>query len=259
MTRRASLPRSQTQRRAADGDARGPARGDIRAVTFDVGGTLIQPWPSVGHIYAEVGARFGLEGFSAALLNRRFVNAWNARRDFDYSRAAWRGVVNATFAGLSPEPPSRACFEALYERFGHARAWRIFDDVLPALAELKSRDFRLGLISNWDERLRPLLDELGLLSRFDAVAISHETGQTKPAPGIFNWIAARLDVSPQCVLHVGDDPAEDVIGARAAGMQSLLLDRQAARPGRRSRTADRPGLQQIAATTLTSLLRLLSA
>src|SRR5262249_42514948 len=133
----------------------------IRAVTFDVGGTLIEPWPSVGHIYAEVGARFGLEGLSAARLNRQFARAWNARRGFDYSRAAWRGMVNATFAGLSSKPPSRACFEALYEHFGYARAWRIFDDVLPALAKLKSRGFLLGLISNWDERLRPLLDELG--------------------------------------------------------------------------------------------------
>lgn len=205
-----------------------PSLEDIRAVTFDVGGTLIEPWPSVGHVYAEVAARFGIAGIAPEALNRQFAAAWNSRRDFDYSRAAWREVVNQTYAGLWPESPGRACFEAIYEHFATSAPWRVFDDVLPALAALKARGLKLAVISNWDERLRPLLRDLRLDIYFDAFAISHETGCTKPAPGIFLRAAAELDVPPACVLHIGDSATEDVAGARTAGISATLLDRKAA-------------------------------
>ena len=64
----------------------------IRAVTFDVGGTLIEVWPSVGHVYAEVAAWHGVEGPSAGMINRRFAAAWKAARQFKYSRAHWAGL-----------------------------------------------------------------------------------------------------------------------------------------------------------------------
>ena len=201
----------------------------IRAVTFDVGGTLIEPWPSVGHVYAEVAARFGIAGVAPEALNRQFAAAWKNRRDFDYSRTAWQEVVDQTFAGLWPEPPGRACFGAIYEHFATAVPWRVFDDVLPALAALKSRGLKLAVISNWDERLRPLLRELRLDIYFDAFAISHETGCTKPAAEIFRRAVAELGVPPACVLHIGDSADEDVAGARVAGINSTLLDRKAAR------------------------------
>ena len=206
-----------------------PSLEGIRAVTFDVGGTLIEPWPSVGHAYAEVATRFGIAGVAPEALNRQFAAAWKARRDFDYSRAAWQEVVNQSFAGLWPEPPGRACFDAIYEHFATPAPWHLFDDVLPALAALKARGLKLAVISNWDGRLRPLLHELRLDVHFDAFAISHETGCTKPAPEIFQRAAAELDVPPARVLHVGDSADEDVVGARAAGMSAALLDRNADR------------------------------
>ena len=206
-----------------------PSLEGIRAVTFDVGGTLIEPWPSVGHVYAEVAAQFGIKGVAPETLNRRFTAAWKDRHDFDYSRAAWQEVVNQTFAGLWPEPLDGACFEAIYKHFATAAPWRLFDDVLPALAALKARGLKLAIISNWDERLRPLLRELQLDVHFDAFAISHETGCTKPAPDIFQRAVAELGVPSACVLHIGDSADEDVAGARAAGINSTLLDRKAAR------------------------------
>ena len=101
-----------------------PYLEDIRAVTFDVGGTLIEPWPSVGHVYAEVAAQFGISGVAPESLNRQFAAAWRARHDFDYSRAAWRELVNQTFAGLCREVPRQDCFEAIYEHFATAVSWR---------------------------------------------------------------------------------------------------------------------------------------
>ena len=202
-------------------------RATIQAVAFDVGGTLIEPCPSVGHVYAGVATHFGLAGIDPAALSRGFAAAWKRRVVHDYSRAAWRSLVNETFAGAGAARPSEDCFDALYRRFEQAEVWRIFDDVRPVLGELQSLGLKLCVISNWDERLRPLLGELELTRWFDAVVISHEAGHTKPAPEIFLRAAKQLNLEPEYILHVGDSAREDEEGARRAGMQAALLDRRA--------------------------------
>jgi putative hydrolase of the HAD superfamily len=203
----------------------------VRAVTFDVGGTLLEPWPSVGHVYADVAAQFGIPRVGVEELNQRFASAWKERRGFDYTRPAWRNLVNRTFAGLGPESPSLACFDAIYQRFAQAKSWRVFDDVFPALAALKAHGFKLGIVSNWDERLRPLLDEVQLAGSFDAIVISHEAGHAKPSGEIFHLAASRLGTPIGSMLHVGDGIAEDVVGAQASGAQAALLDRGATQAG----------------------------
>jgi putative hydrolase of the HAD superfamily len=198
----------------------------LRAITFDVGGTLIEPWPSVGHVYSAVATEFGLHGVAPADLNRQFIAAWKARATFDYSRRAWQELVDQSFLGLCSEPPGPHFFDALYCRFGRGAAWRVFDDVRPALEQLKALGLKLGVISNWDERLRPLLAELRLLECFDTVVISSEAGHLKPTTEIFVRAASSLSLPPSAILHVGDSAREDVAGARAAGLRAALLARQ---------------------------------
>lgn len=213
----------------------------IRAVTFDVGGTLIEPWPSVGHVYAAVACEFGIPSIAPEALNQRFGVAWKQRGDFDYSLRSWRAVVNDTFAGLAATGPDEACFHALYRRFGQGRSWRVFPDARPVLSSLRSRGLKLGVISNWDERLRPLLEELELASGLDAIVVSHDVACLKPAPEIFARAARLLGVDAGAIVHVGDSIREDVEGARAAGLQSMFLDRQGdsnPQPGTLSTLAD---------------------
>jgi putative hydrolase of the HAD superfamily len=204
-----------------------PGRPLIRAVTFDVGGTLLEVWPSVGHVYAQVAARHGVEGISAGLLNRRFAAAWRASKGFSHSRAAWARLVDATFRGLTDRSPSQTFFGELYACFATPDAWRVFDDVVPALEALTARGFRLGVISNWDERLRPLLGELKLARYFEAIVISREVGVAKPSRAIFERAARALRLPPEAILHVGDDVSLDVRAARAAGLAALPLRRRA--------------------------------
>jgi len=199
--------------------------GQVQAVTFDAGGTLIEPWPSVGDVYAEVAARTGLKGLSVATLNRQFTAAWRAQKNFNYTRTAWAGIVDKTFNGLTEVPPSQTFFPELYSQFARPEAWRIFDDVIPTLEELASSGVKVGVISNWDERLRPLLQDLKLDSYFDAIIVSCETGFAKPSPVVFEQAAEKLALPPERVLHVGDDLELDVRGAQRAGMQGLLLQR----------------------------------
>lgn len=201
----------------------------IKAVTFDVGGTLIEPWPSVGHVYAEVASRHGFRNISVDVLNARFQTAWNARKPFEHSRTGWEALVDEIFLGLS-DPPSRTFFPELYNRFSEPDAWRLFEDVVPALETLASRGIRLGVVSNWDERLRGLLHVLGLDRYFQAYAISCEIGVSKPSRVIFDQAAVELALSADAVLHVGDSFEMDVVGARAAGFYGLRINRTASEP-----------------------------
>jgi putative hydrolase of the HAD superfamily len=188
----------------------------IRAITFDVGGTLIEPWPSVGHVYATVAARFGVGGIAPEWLTENFRRVWKAQTAFDYSRESWFDVVRETFGGHAAQLPPEF-FPAVFHRFADADVWRIYADVLPTLDQLAARGFKLGVISNWDDRLRPLLASLNLTRHFSSIVISCEEGATKPDTRLFILAARELGVAPGELLHVGDSLEFDVCGAEAAG------------------------------------------
>jgi len=197
---------------------------NIRAITFDVGGTLIEPWPSVGHVYAELAAAFGVNGVSPDWLTQNFIRAWKARVRFDYAQESWFGLVRETFAERSAQLPDEF-FPAIYDRFAEASAWRIYDDVAPTIRALTAAGVRLGVVSNWDSRLRPLLERLGLMQCFLSLVISCEVGATKPDPILFQRAAQELGVAVDELLHVGDSRVMDVLGATNTGAQGRQVVR----------------------------------
>lgn len=198
---------------------------EIRAVTFDAGGTLVEPRPSVGHVYAEVAADFGVADIPPERLTAAFSQAWKATAHFDYSRESWFVLVRETFAADAVRLPE-AYFPAVYDRFAEPDVWHVFEDVLPTLETLASRGVKLGVISNWDERLRPLLARLGLAKYFSSIVVSCEAGAAKPDPRIFRRATAELAVAPVELLHVGDSLITDVRGAGSIGANGVLLDRR---------------------------------
>jgi putative hydrolase of the HAD superfamily len=202
----------------------------VRAITFDVGGTLIECWPSVGHVYAQEAARHGFVDLSPELLNQRFASAWHNLKNFRHTRSEWSALVDRTFEGLIPEFPSKTFFPNLYERFAHPEAWHIYDDVLPTLDALATRGVKLAIISNWDDRLRPLLRKIKLDEWFQSIVVSCEVGVPKPDSVIFLEAATRLRLEPETILHVGDSIEADVYGAKAAGLQALQICRRATQP-----------------------------
>jgi putative hydrolase of the HAD superfamily len=194
----------------------------VRALFFDVGGTLLRPWPSVGAIYASLANRHGMTA-TAENLQRAFRESWAAlkRPGLTVSRKDWwRELV---FRTLGQE--NQACFEELFEIFARAGAWQVFPDVEDTLREARSRGLRVGIISNWDERLRPLLDEIGLALYFDSMTISCEIGVEKPDPRIFQAALHAAGVPVKQTVHVGDSDTADVRGAEAVGMTAVLLNR----------------------------------
>jgi putative hydrolase of the HAD superfamily len=160
---------------------------------------------------------------TAENLQRAFRESWAAlkRPGLTVSRKDWwRELV---FRTLGQE--NQACFEELFEIFARADAWQVFPDVEDTLREARSRGLRVGIISNWDERLRPLLDEIGLALYFDSMTISCEIGVEKPDPRIFQAALHAAGVPVKQAVHVGDSDTADVRGAEAVGMTAVLLNR----------------------------------
>jgi putative hydrolase of the HAD superfamily len=228
-----------------------------RVVFFDVAGTLIQVRDGVGAQYARVAAGFGVTADPAALA-REFPRAFRAAPLMAFpdarpeavpglEREIWRGIVRDVFAGagaLSAFAPGAfdAYFDAVYRHFEDAAVWEVYADVVPALASLRALGCSLGVVSNFDSRVVRILDGLALLPWFLSVTLSSEVGVTKPRPAIFARALARHGVEPAEALHVGDSPAEDAEGARAAGLAAVLIDRA-------GRHAERPGVARIDSLT----------
>ena len=103
-----------------------------------------------------------------------------------------------------------------------------------ALARLRAAGLRLGVVSNSDGRVEQALDAAGLRDYFDVVVDSALVGVEKPDPAIFRAALDALGVAPEEALYVGDLYEVDVVGARAAGIEAVLLTpvEPAARRGR---------------------------
>lgn len=197
----------------------------IRAVTFDAGGTLLEPSPSVGVVYAQAARAAGFGSFPPDELEMRFRRVWSARGAFNYSRSSWALLVQTVFEGLTPAAADHHLFSAIWKRFSEPDAWHVYPDVRPCLAALNSSGLRMAVLSNWDERLHTLLNALGLASAFEFVLPSVEGPAPKPDSRLFHLASLRLGLPPESILHIGDGWREDFEGARAAGFQARWLNR----------------------------------
>ena len=94
-----------------------------------------------------------------------------------------------------------------------------------ALARLAAYGIPLGIISNWDDTLEPILERKGLHRFFRVFVASTALGRAKPDPRIFEHALSLMGVAARDAWHVGDDPTADGLGAARAGMRAALLDR----------------------------------
>jgi len=205
-----------------------------KAVFFDAGGTLLHPYPSVGEIYRDAALRHGCAA-DALVLEKKFHEVW-LRRDGVTSLAAhssgknerrwWRSVVEEVFSEIPGVADFDKFFAELYGLFAHPSVWRLYPETLEVLAELKGRKIRLGIISNWDSRLFGLCQGLALDRYFELVLASAVFGASKPSPRIFEEGLRRFQILPQEAIHVGDSLQDDIGGARAVGMDAVLVDRR---------------------------------
>jgi putative hydrolase of the HAD superfamily len=206
----------------------------FRAILFDAAGTLFQLNGTVGAHYALVGREVGLD-LDADKLNDAFLSAWNkmpSRPAIDGPRADddkgwWQVLVGLVFAQAYPgvaELDRDNFFEVAYEHFAEAGVWELYPDVLETLEELRPR-VQLAVVSNFDGRLRMILEQLAISKFFSYVFVSSEVGADKPDPEIFRRAVRYMKLEPKQVLHVGDDPERDWKAAETAGLAVFRLQR----------------------------------
>ena len=206
----------------------------IRAILFDAAGTLFYLTKTVGDHYAYVGREVGLD-LDAQQLERAFHAAWqqmprrpaiDGPREND-DKGWWRELVGYVFDQVAPslsELDGDNFFEVAYEHFAEAGVWKVYPEVPEVLDKLRPR-FELAVISNFDGRLRLILQHLGISKYFPHVFISSELGADKPDPEIFRRAITIMHLKADEVLHVGDDPERDWKAAAAAGLLVFRLDR----------------------------------
>ncbi len=214
-----------------------PIWDGISGIVFDAVGTLIKPEPSVAAAYAEAARRQGVELETEevrARFHRHFqndeVHAGQGvfSTDDATERRRWRKIVFDVLPEIGD--PDRA-FDELWDHFSRAESWRCFPDVAPAMKVLKSMGISVCVGSNFDTRLRGVVQGLPELdSCVDSLVISSEVGYRKPHASFFRAACEHLGLPPERVLCVGDDLENDVRGAIRAGLSGLLLDRVAQRP-----------------------------
>ena len=206
----------------------------IRAILFDAAGTLFYLTKTVGDHYAYVGREVGLD-LDAQQLDRAFHTAWqqmphrpaiDGPREND-DKGWWRNLVGRVFDQVAPSLSKLDrdnFFEVAYEHFAEAGVWELYAEVPEVLEQLRSR-FQLAVISNFDGRLRLILQNLGISKYFDHVFISSELGADKPDPEIFRRALEIIHLDANEVLEVGDDPERDWKAAKEAGLSVFQLDR----------------------------------
>ena len=206
----------------------------IKAIFFDAVGTLFKLTKTVGHHYAHVGREVGLD-LDAQTLERAFHAAWQQmpqRAAIDGPRADddkgwWRELVDVILDKVAPslsELDHDNFFEIAYEHFAEPGVWELYPEVPEVLKDLQPR-FQLAVISNFDGRLRFVLQHLGISRFFPNVFLSSELGADKPDPEIFRRAVKLMKLHSQQVLHVGDDSQRDWAAARAAGLHVFQLKR----------------------------------
>lgn len=207
-------------------------------VCLDAAGTLFRVRGSVGAIYAEIAVAHGLplREDLPGLLERRFREAFpcmpapvyrpgdRAHND-QVDRQWWRLLVARVLEGLGPVS-FPGFFDEIYAAFADPSAWEIYPEVAGVLLELRRRGLRLAIVSNFDARLFPVCEGLGLTEAVDTIVIAAEVGVAKPGAGIFHAAIQHFGLQPPVAVHVGDSVEEDVQGALAAGLLPVHLYRE---------------------------------
>ncbi|HET9130097.1 MAG TPA: HAD-IA family hydrolase [Terriglobia bacterium] len=195
-------------------------------VLFDAAETLFTTRGTVGEIYGVVAQRYGStstpeEIQSAFIRQFRHSGPLTTEKEKDW----WKDVVHRVFEDVGMVSNFDRFFDDVYEQFRDSRGWRLFPETLDVLEELRRLQCRLGVISNFDSRVYSVLESLKILSYFDSITISSETGFAKPHPEIFKAAIRAAGVPVSRILFVGDNLADDVQAGAAAGLHTILIDR----------------------------------
>lgn len=205
----------------------------VRAVIFDLDDTLFDHGGSVRAALAN-----WLPQVSAADLTR-FTDTWFDLEHVHYE--SWRAGhisfdeqrrrrIRDFWPQIGRQLEADDDLDALFSDYltHYENAWQAFDDASPVLTELAGLGYITAVLTNGSTaQQNAKVDQIGLRDHLAAVMTSEELGAAKPDLKSYLGACKHLKIKPHQALHVGDRQDLDVLGARAAGLQAIHLDRRA--------------------------------
>ncbi|MEO5863651.1 MAG: HAD-IA family hydrolase [Nitrospiraceae bacterium] len=211
----------------------------IQVIFFDAAETLFHINGSVADIYLTHAVQYGFrqtpdsEASIAQAFQRAFRDAsppvFAATDPSDLKRCErlwWFDIVHNVFYRVGMFERFDEFFEQVFQVFEDPRSWVLFPETHAVLTKLRQEGFELGIVSNFDSRLFPVMRGLGIDRLFDTVTIASLVRAAKPASKIFEIAIEKHAVDPEEAVHVGDSMRDDVEGATKAGLTGILLDRE---------------------------------
>lgn len=203
--------------------------GRFRAVFFDAGNTLLQI------NYAAIVEQLALRGIRRTP-NEVVQAEYRARVRLDPHLAPGASTESRSVAGyyfrylleelgITDPETNRALAEWRKSYNPPVGLWNQADPEAEAvLRRLRSEGVRTGVVSNSNGSVQQILEELGLASHLDFILDSAVVGVEKPDPRIFRLALEAARVTPEEAVYIGDLYSVDVLGARGAGLEAILLD-----------------------------------
>jgi HAD superfamily hydrolase (TIGR01509 family) len=215
-----------------------PMDRKCHTVIFDVNGTLLGYEDPLGFekrfadAVRDQGAVVGADDVRRAM--GAAARQWSVRKQSGGKRASSAEQYRRTMSwfyhtllvtlGIPGNSEQQA--DALYERFIIREGFMPpFSEVRRTLERLSALGLRLGILSNYPPHLEDILRRHGLHEYFDFFVVSSLVGMEKPEAAIFEHAIEKSGCSREEILYVGDDPDDDLRGARSVGLTMILIDR----------------------------------
>ena len=199
----------------------------IDTVLFDAGGVLLDL--DYAYLRRLIEARHGEVSVDELSRLEALARMEIHRQVSDGGRVsdAWRDYFHVILGKVGvPAAEQNEIVDSLWEAHQRFGLWTVAIPGAPEIvAGLKRRGYRIGVVSNAEGRVEQDLESAGYRGLLETVVDSHVVGVEKPDPEIFHIALRRMETEPGSALYVGDLPAVDLEGARAAGIAPVLLDR----------------------------------
>lgn len=203
----------------------------VKALIFDFGDTLVTLNPSkesiVSDFLSSKGLNIGTDEIKRAYRIVDYCHKQSALRlrNPKDKKKFLLNINRELFKVMGLSKNGDVWAEELYIVFSQKKRWEVFGDTISSLDRIKSLGYKMAILANWDRDLNSLVNRVGLGNYFSSVFSSAELTVEKPDPMIFSNSLKTLSINPEKAIYVGNDYELDVLCARGAGIEPVLIDK----------------------------------
>lgn len=204
---------------------------NFKVIIFDFGDTLIRLNPSKEEIVLEFLSSKGLDVSideitkAYRIVDYCYKQSALSLKEPKAKKAFLLNINKELLKVMGLSKNANHWTEELYNIFSKKKRWEVFRDTIPALNEIKRMGYKMAILANWDRNLSSLVGELGLNNYFSSIFSSEDLSVEKPDPEIFTPLLKYLLSRPEEAIYVGNDYEVDIICARGADVEPVLIDR----------------------------------